>query len=69
MGKAISASTNYFQSTVVKVNSDYRLNHLDYKLVKLGVLKYNYGMKLTINDPNEIGLVLNINEISGESIK
>jgi hypothetical protein len=58
LGQVLASSTNYFDSTVARVNLDCALVHLDYNWQRLRKLKAKYGPKVKIIDPGCLGAVL-----------
>jgi len=69
IGEVVASSTNYFNFTVVDVNLDYELAHLDYNWGKLRQLKKKYNDRVEITDPGEVGVVLITSENDNVSAK
>lgn len=57
-GKVVATTPTHFNFIVSTINLDCELVHLDHNVIKLIELKKKYGDKVTIYDPNEIGVVM-----------
>jgi hypothetical protein len=58
LGEVMSATSNYTDFTVSRINIDCKLVHLDYNQDKLTALKEKYGAAVKITDPGRLASVL-----------
>ena len=58
LGYPIQTSTNYYLNTVVDLNLDYKICHLDNNREKFAAAKKKYGSEFNVRDDGYIGTVI-----------
>ena len=56
-GEALFHSHNYFQTATVKINTNYRVCHLDHNWSGLQKAVDKYGLRVTVRNPGAVGCV------------